>query len=92
MNQTRLAYILGDTPGRVLVRLIFLSFVVGVIMASLGIDPSDIVSSLRDFGETIWNMGFSTVERALRYFLLGAAVVIPIWIVLRILKIGGRRA
>lgn len=83
--------ILGDTPGRVLVRLIFLSLVAGVIMAALGIEPYDIIESIRRFFEDVWNMGFSAFDKALRYFLLGAVVVIPIWIIIRVLKIGGGR-
>lgn len=89
MSQT-LNRILGDTPGRVLVRLVFLSLVAGVVMAALGIEPYDIVDGIRDFVESIWNMGFSAVEKVFRYFLLGAVVVVPIWILLRLLKLGGR--
>ncbi len=83
--------ILGDTPGRVLIRLIFLSFVVGVVMAALGIEPYDIIESARRFIGDIWNMGFSAIEKALHYFLLGAVVVIPLWILVRLLKVGGGR-
>lgn len=83
--------ILGDTPGRVLIRLVFLSLVAGVVMAALGLEPYDIVDSIAGFMEGIWNMGFSAVEKAFRYFLLGAVIVIPAWILLRILKVGGGR-
>ena len=36
----------------------------------------------------IYNMGFDTVESIFRYFLLGAVVVIPIWLIMRVLKMG----
>lgn len=91
MSQT-INRILGDTPGRVLVRLVFLSLVAGVVMAALGLEPYDIVRSVAEFFESIWNMGFSAIEKAFRYFLLGAVVVVPVWIVLRLLKVGGGRA
>jgi uncharacterized protein DUF6460 len=35
-------------------------------------------------------MGFAAVEKALRYFLLGAVIVFPVWLVMRVLKVVGR--
>lgn len=91
MTHNTLTRILGDTPGRVLLRLIILSIVVGIVMAMFGIEPWDIVEWLRDSFHDIWRMGFTAVERAAKYFLLGAVVVIPIWLVLRLLKFGSGR-
>ena len=36
------------------------------------------------------DMGFDAVEWALRYFLLGAVVVFPIWLIARIIKMAGK--
>lgn len=82
---------LGDSPLRLLVRLIVLSLVVGVVLAALGIEPRDIVSSAIDFVHHIWSMGFDAIDKAWRYFLLGAVVVIPVWLVLRLLNAGRNR-
>jgi hypothetical protein len=87
-----LSRILGDTPGRVLVRLIFLSFVVGVVMAALGLEPRNLIKTIFDAIEGIWDLGFEAIEKAWRYFLLGAVVVVPIWLVLRLMKVGSGRA
>ena len=35
-------------------------------------------------------MGFAAVEKAFRYFLLGAVIVFPVWLVMRLLKSLGR--
>ena len=35
-------------------------------------------------------MGFAAVEKAFRYFLLGAVIVFPIWLVMRVFKVFGR--
>ncbi len=86
-----LTRILGDTPGRVLVRLIFLSFVVGVVMAALGLEPRTLLQNLVDMVEGLWNLGWGAVEKAWQYFVLGAVVVVPVWIVLRILRVGSGR-
>ena len=83
--------ILGDSPVRVLVRLVFLSFVVGVVMAALGLEPRNLLNNLVGLIEGIWDLGFDAIEKAWQYLLLGAVVVVPVWIVLRVLKVGGGR-
>jgi hypothetical protein len=79
---------LGDSPLRALVKLIFLSFIVGVVMAAVGLEPYDILDSLARFARNIYEMGFSAIDKALRYFLLGAVIVIPVWLILRITRAG----
>lgn len=79
---------MGGSPGQVLLRLVVLSFIVGIILSALGITPFDIVEKVRLLVMRVWNMGFGAIEWIWTYFLLGAVVVIPIWIVLRLLKIG----
>lgn len=85
----RLYRLIGDSPMRLLVRLIVLSLAVGFVLAALGLEPYDILNSLLRFVRRIWDMGFSAFDRAWHYFLLGAVVVVPLWIVMRLLKIGG---
>ncbi|MBX3566535.1 MAG: hypothetical protein KF914_00660 [Rhizobiaceae bacterium] len=75
---------LGDTPLRVFVKLLVISFLVGVVMSAFGWSPLDIVDWLRDTVLRIWNMGFATVDRFLGYMLLGAAIVIPAFLILRL--------
>jgi hypothetical protein len=78
----------GGSPLSVLVRLILLSILVGVILSAIGLDPFDIWRSLERLVRSIWNMGWDAVDWAWRYFLLGAVIVVPIWIVVRLAKRG----
>ena len=87
----RFVRLFGDRPARLLLRLVILSLVVGVVLAALGVEPYDIVTSALRFVDRIWSMGFDAVDRVWRYFLLGAVVVIPVWLVLRLLNIGRNR-
>jgi hypothetical protein len=80
----------GGNPALVLVRLVILSLIVGVVLAALGFSPFDIIDSLRRLVARIYDMGFAAVEKALRYFLLGAVIVFPVWLVMRLLKVMGR--
>lgn len=77
---------LGDTPGRVLVKLILISLIVGVVMSAFNWSPYDVLWGIRDFVLRLWNMGFSAFSRFADYLILGAAIVIPAFILLRILN------
>jgi Family of unknown function (DUF6460) len=76
----------GGSPLMVLVRLILLSILVGVILNVLGFDPWNILPSLQRFVLGIWDMGFDAVRWIWRIFLLGAIIVIPIWLITRLVK------
>jgi hypothetical protein len=82
---------LGGQPLAVAGRLVLLSILVGVILAALGLDPRDIVRSLQELITRVWNMGFDAVRWLWRYFLLGAVLVVPIWFVMRVLKVPTER-
>ncbi|HEX2652198.1 MAG TPA: DUF6460 domain-containing protein [Xanthobacteraceae bacterium] len=77
---------LGGPPFAVLTRLILLSILVGVVLAAIGLDPWNIIHSVERLFRGIWEMGFDAVRWVWRYFLLGAVLVIPIWILVRITK------
>jgi hypothetical protein len=78
----------GGSPLSVLVRLILLSILVGVILSAIGLDPFDIWRSIDRLFRSIWNMGWDAIDWAWRYFLLGAVIVVPIWILVRLAKRG----
>ena len=78
----------GGSPLSVLVRLILLSILVGVILSAIGLDPFDIWRSLERLVRSVWNMGWDAINWLLRYFLLGAVIVVPIWLLVRISKRG----
>lgn len=77
---------LGDTPARTIVKLVILCVVVGFIMSTFGLSPIDILSWVRKTFLDIWHSGFATLGKVGNYMLLGAAIVIPLFIVLRILN------
>jgi hypothetical protein len=77
---------LGGSPLAVLGKLVLLSILIGVVLSAIGLDPWNIVASVRRLLEMIWDMGFDTVRWLWRYFLLGAVIVIPIWLILRLVR------
>jgi hypothetical protein len=90
MNSTSLTRFFGGSPGRTLVQLTVMSFVLGVILSALGLSPFDIVDSVRRLALRIYNMGFDAVAWGFRYFLLGAVIVVPVWLAMRLFRLGRR--
>ena len=78
-----LSRFLGGSPLAVAFRLVLLSVLVGVVLAAIGFDPWNIVNSIRLLIQRIWDLGFDAINGLWRYFLLGAVIVIPIWLLSR---------
>lgn len=86
MANSTMTRVFGGSPLAVLARLVLVSILVGVILSAIGLDPFDIVRSIRRLIQTIWDMGFDAVRWLWRYFLLGAVIVIPIWFIMRLVN------
>ena len=71
-------------------KLAIASIAVGVVLAVFGIKPIDLWRDFLDTLTRIWEMGFDAIEWSLRYFLLGAVLVFPIWLISRIIRMMGR--
>ena len=91
MSENQVARWAGGSPLGVLVRLILVSILVGVILSALGLDPFDIIKSVERLIRSIWNMGFDAIRWLWRYLLLGAAVVVPVWLILRLTRMARGR-
>ncbi|MFD0917218.1 DUF6460 domain-containing protein [Pseudahrensia aquimaris] len=77
---------LGDTPTRVAVKLIVLSLIVGFVMNFVGWRPRDIFNGIVNFFRNLWELGFQVFANSLEYLLLGAAVVVPAFFIIRLLN------
>jgi hypothetical protein len=86
MAQDYVTRFFGGPPLSVIFRLLLLSILVGVILDVLGLDPWNIIESLRTLVLRIWDMGFDAVRWIWRYLLLGAAIVVPIWLIMRVIR------
>ncbi len=91
MSDNGLSRFLGGSPAQVALRLVFLSFVVGIILSALNLDPLDLIHITFEFFERLWNMGFEAIGRLGKYLLIGAMVVVPIWLISRLLSMGRTR-
>jgi hypothetical protein len=85
-HETRLARFLGGTPGGVVLRLFFLSLIVGALLMWLDIRPADLVESLVRFVRRIWSLGFDALREMGDYIIAGAMIVVPLWLLARLLN------
>jgi Family of unknown function (DUF6460) len=81
----------GGPPLSVIFRLILLSILIGVILQVLGLDPWNIFDSLRRLVLRVRGMGFDALRWLWRYLLLGAVVVVPIWLIVRLMRVAQGR-
>src|SRR5271165_6320431 len=86
-----LARFFGGPPLSVIFRLILLSILIGVILEVLGLDPLHLIDSLRTLLARVWDMGFDVVRWLWRYLVLGAAIVVPIWLIMRLTRVAKER-
>ena len=76
----------GGPPLAVMGKLALLSVLIGVVLSTFGLDPWNIVDSARRMVRAIWDMGFDAFHWLWRYFLLGAVLVIPVWLIMRLIR------
>lgn len=90
-SNTSLENFLGGSPLQVFVKLLFVSLVVGALLMWLELRPMDLLRGVQRFIDHISSMGLGAVKLVAEYVLTGAMIVVPIWIALRLFKVGARR-
>jgi hypothetical protein len=80
----------GGAPLAVVLRLLVVSLIVGALLMWLDIHPRDVIRGLENFVLRIWNMGFEAVRELAQYVFAGAVIVVPVWLVMRLLSERGR--
>ncbi|MBV1704759.1 MAG: integrase [Hyphomicrobiales bacterium] len=90
MSDTTLTRFIGGSPVHVALRLLVASFIVGMLMVMLGIQPIDLVDGLRRMIQDFIDFGLRDVRRFAAYIGTGALIVVPLWLVGRLVH--ARRA
>jgi hypothetical protein len=80
---------LGDSLWRVAAKLLIASLLLGIVLATLGLSPRNIYSRLLNWVDQFFSLSFDTLLRFADYIVLGAAIVVPVFIVMRLLKMRG---
>lgn len=86
------ARVFGGSPFGVLIRLALLCVVVGLVLDQLDLNAFDLFHRAVRAVEELFANSAELLRAIGRYFLIGAMVVIPIWILVRVFSVGtGRR-
>jgi ethanolamine transporter EutH len=84
MADQKMQRVFGGSPGAVVLKLLFLSLIVGAVMALLDISPRGLFQAIRRFVEGVLDMGTDAIWQVGEWALAGALVVIPIWLLVRL--------
>ncbi len=91
MSNPAVGRFLGGSPLAVAVRLIVVSFVVGFLLDAFGLDRAPLLADVVRTARHILEYGVSDLRQFGRIVLTGAMVVVPVWVVLRLLDAGRTR-
>jgi len=76
---------LGGSVASVLVRLLVVSFIVGMLLTMFGFDPETLYYRFDAMVRHLIAYGLEDFAHVGRILLTGAMVVIPIWFILRLM-------
>jgi len=79
-----MAKINSNTIVSTIVKVLIVSLLVGFALTLFDITPKQLLANLGGTVQSIFEVGVSMVEWAVPYILLGAVVVVPIWIVVKL--------
>lgn len=76
----------GGSPINVILKLAFISFLVGLSMTMFGVNVLDLVHAVAELVRHSFRDGLSMFRDIGLYIATGAAVVVPIWLIIRLSK------
>lgn len=81
----------GGSPAAIILQLAIASIIIGVVLAFFGFNPADLYDAVLRLSDWISSLGLDFVKKVLRYLLLGAIIVVPLWLLVRIFSYFGPR-
>jgi hypothetical protein len=79
----------GGSPLLVVLKLVIASLIIGVVLSFFGFDPNNLYHAVVRLGDWIRSLGFDAISRTGRYIILGALIVIPLWLLARFFSLLG---
>jgi len=77
---------LGGPLWSVLIKLIFLSLLVGAFLSFLNVTPFDLFDNVVDLVRSVFGLGFDAIRDVGRWIVYGAVIVVPIWLISRLFR------
>lgn len=80
-----------NTVVSTIVKLAIFSLIVGFALAFFGIEPRNLITGLGSTVVEIYEIILRFLQWAMKYILLGAVVVVPIWLVFFLIGLAKRK-
>ena len=77
---------------RTVIKLLIASLIVGLVMAMIDVTPLGLIQNLGENVEKMFNAAVDAVSWGIGYVLMGAIVVVPIWLIFRLLGAKSKRS
>jgi len=74
----------SNTIVSTIIKVLIVSLLVGFALTLFDITPKQLLANLGGTVQDIFEVGVSMVEWAVPYILLGAVIVVPIWIIMKL--------
>ena len=74
-----------------IVKLAIVSLLVGFALVFFGIEPADLVKSLGSTVVKLYELVLSFMRASMKYVLIGAVVVVPIWLLFYLIGLAKRK-
>ena len=87
-SRSRLERLMGGSPAAVVLKLVLISLFVGFVMSVFGFNAADLVRGVADMVRETLRDGAGVFRQIGSYVLAGAAIVVPIWLLLRLTRRG----
>jgi hypothetical protein len=79
----------GGSPGAVILKLAIASIMIGLVLSVFGFNPNSLYDAIISLGEWVRSLGLDAVNTVLRYLVLGAIIVVPLWLLSRFFSLFG---
>jgi uncharacterized oligopeptide transporter (OPT) family protein len=79
----------GGSPAAVILQLAIASIVIGVVLSFFGFNPANLYDAVLRLWDWISSLGLDAVKKVVRYMVLGAIIVVPLWLLSRIFSYFG---
>jgi Na+/H+-dicarboxylate symporter len=64
-----------------IIKIVFFSFLIGLLVSFFDINPKELLANFGETVQDIFAIVADIIEWAVQYILLGAVVVVPIWLI-----------
>jgi hypothetical protein len=79
----------GGSPAAVILQLVIASIIIGVVLSFFGFNPANLYDAVLRLWDWISSLGLDAVKKVFRYLLLGAIIVVPLWLLSRVFSYFG---